>query len=443
MEIKLFNSLENKISEIELSSNKVINIYLCGPTVYDHIHIGNLRSVIIFDVLHRLLLSLNIKVNYVQNITDIDDKIIDRAEKEKKDEKKISRHYTKAYFNNLVNYNILFPSHSPRVTNYLPQIKSFINSLLEKGHAYEKEGEILFHIGENKEYGKLSGQNLEKLKTVRNIIQSTKRNEKDFIIWKKSEKGIMWNSPWGKGRPGWHSECVVFIKEFFKNQTIDIHGGGNDLLFPHHENERIQYLANNNSELSKLWFHISHLNWGKEKMSKSLGNVFLAKHFYQKYGTNVLRYIVLNTHHNQVINFNENLIQQSLDYNYKIIIFLKKLNFYLYTEKIKIKKGENIMTKQIITTLLNNLNTVKVFYFLDGIINFINKSIDCKNNDQEFQEKVNNFFFIIQILGFKFDLSSYNLSTKLLIKNWQTLRKNNDYIQADKIRKELKNKGII
>jgi cysteinyl-tRNA synthetase len=191
MEIKLFNSLENKISEIELSSNKVINIYLCGPTVYDHIHIGNLRSVIIFDVLHRLLLSLNIKVNYVQNITDIDDKIIDRAEKEKKDEKKISRHYTKAYFNNLVNYNILFPSHSPRVTNYLPQIKSFINSLLEKGHAYEKEGEILFHIGENKEYGKLSGQNLEKLKTVRNIIQSTKRNEKDFIIWKKSEKGIM------------------------------------------------------------------------------------------------------------------------------------------------------------------------------------------------------------------------------------------------------------
>ena len=164
MELKLFNSLKNRITKLNLQSGQTINIYLCGPTVYDHIHIGNLRPVIIFDVLHRLLLHLNIKVNYIQNITDIDDKIIAKAQKEKKSEKAISRYYTKAYFDNLTNYNILFPTASPQVTDYIPQIQAFIASLLEKKVAYQKEGEIFFRIGENKEYGQLSGQNLEKLK---------------------------------------------------------------------------------------------------------------------------------------------------------------------------------------------------------------------------------------------------------------------------------------
>ena len=191
MELQLFNSLENRITKIGLQPGQTITIYLCGPTVYDHIHVGNLRSVIIFDVLHRLLLSLDLKVNYIQNITDIDDKIIAKAQKERKSEKSISQHYTKAYFDNLIRYNILFPTHLPKVTNYIPQIQEFISTLLEKGVAYQQQGEILFGVEKSKEYGKLSGQNLEKLKVnVRGTNQTNKENNKDFVLWKKTTEGI-------------------------------------------------------------------------------------------------------------------------------------------------------------------------------------------------------------------------------------------------------------
>jgi len=196
MELKLFNSLENRITKLELQPSQAITIYLCGPTVYDHIHLGNLRPVIIFDVLHRLLLHLRVKVNYVQNITDIDDKIIAKAQKEGKSEKEISDFYTQAYFANLVRYNILFPTCSPRVTDYVSQVQVFIKSLLEKSSAYQQEEEIFFNVEKSKEYGKLSKQNLEKLKVnVRGITQTNKGNNKDFVLWKKTTEGTTWESP--------------------------------------------------------------------------------------------------------------------------------------------------------------------------------------------------------------------------------------------------------
>src|ERR1043165_9830503 len=182
MELQMFNSLKKRITKIELQKNQVINIYLCGPTVYDHIHIGNLRSVIIFDILHRLLLHLKIKVNYVQNITDIDDKIITKAHQEQKKEKEISHYYTKSYLNNLVRYNILSPTHSPRVTNYVPQVQEFIKGLAEKGFAYQSVGEVFFEVEKSPEYGKLSGQNLEKLKSGQEIVAENKKNSKDFVL---------------------------------------------------------------------------------------------------------------------------------------------------------------------------------------------------------------------------------------------------------------------
>ena len=182
MELKLFNSLGKQVAALNLSSQQTINIYLCGPTVYDHIHIGNLRSVIIFDVLHRLLLSLGLKVNYVQNITDIDDKIIAKAQKEKKSEKQITDHYTKAYLANLIRYNVLFPTHFPRVTSHVPQIQKFIADLLAKKVAYQNQGEIFFRIGENKEYGELSGQDLTKLQSKREIVLTDKESSKDFLL---------------------------------------------------------------------------------------------------------------------------------------------------------------------------------------------------------------------------------------------------------------------
>lgn len=188
--LKLYNSLGKVTTDLNLQPNQVVSIYLCGPTVYDHVHIGNLRSVIIFDVLHRLLLNLKIKVNYIQNITDIDDKIIIRAQKEQKSEKEISQYYTKSYFDNLTRYNILFPNFLPQVTDYIPQIKNFISILLEKKNAYEQKGEVIFRVVENKEYGKLSGQNLAKLRSgIREINQTDKEDSKDFSLWKKTSVG--------------------------------------------------------------------------------------------------------------------------------------------------------------------------------------------------------------------------------------------------------------
>ncbi|CAH1762790.1 7289_t:CDS:2, partial [Entrophospora sp. SA101] len=294
-----------------------------------------------FSMELRLLRHLGVKVNYVQNITDIDDKIIAKAEKEKKSEKEISNHYTKAYLANLIRYNISFPNYLPRVTDYIPQIQTFIASLLAKEAAYCQEGEVFFRIGENGEYGKLSGQDL----------------------------------------------------EIFGNQTIDIHGGGNDLLFPHHENERIQYLAHNNKELSK-----------------------------EKYGANVLRYLIINTHYNQVINFNEELIQQGVNYIHKIENLFKRLQFYLYTEKIKVLEKESQTSTEVITSLLNNLNTVRVLYLLEEVIAFLNKSINQGQKTENFLIAISDFYFILTLLGFKFNLSPYNLATKLLIKKWQKLR---------------------
>jgi len=444
MELQLFNSLENRINKLNFQSGQVINIYLCGPTVYDHIHIGNLRSVIIFDILHRLLLYLKVKVNYVQNITDIDDKIIIKAQQGQKSEKDIGDYYTQCYLANLTRYNILFPTHLPRVTNYVPQVQKFIRDLLEKGFAYQSAGEVFFRVKKSPEYGKLSGQNLEKLKSGQETVAENKKNERDFVLWKKTLEGITWNSLWGVGRPGWHTECAVFIQEFFQGQTIDIHGGGNDLLFPHHENERIQYLTYNGRELSKIWLHIAHIHWKSEKMSKSLGNVILAEHFAQKYDPNALRYLILNSHYNQVINLSEELIQQAIYHTEKIKNLLKKLNFCLYIEKIKISKWETWEKEEVINSLLNNLNTIKVLYFLEEIITFLNKSIDKKETSNvKFLEAVRDFYLILNILGFKFSLPTYNSEIKLLIKKWQDLREKGDYSQADQIRKQLQEQEIL
>ncbi|MCE8163079.1 MAG: cysteine--tRNA ligase [Candidatus Moeniiplasma glomeromycotorum] len=444
IKLKLFNSLKKKVSELIIYPGQKINLYLCGPTVYGPVHLGNLRPVIIFDLLHRLLLSLKIKVNYVQNITDIDDKIIVKAQQTGQSELEVSQHYTKAYFDNLVCYNILFPTTSPRVTNYIPSLQKFIAELEKKGAAYQRAGEVFFRIGQQPEYGKLSGQNLVELKkNVREIIQAEKENSHDFVLWKKTPRGLAWDSPWGKGRPGWHTECAVFIQELFTGQMIEIHGGGNDLLFPHHENERIQYLVRNARELSKVWVHVAHLHWQEKKMSKSLGNVILAKTFVRQYGSNLFRYLLLSSSYRQAINFNQRLIEQATNYLQKIENLLKRLNFYLYTEKIKIRLQAGPPPQEIINCLLNDLNTSRALFWLEKMIVTLNKEITQKKNNPDFQAAVANFYFTLDLLGFKFEIPPYSLKIKLLIRQWQKLVGMKKYGPADGIRKELIKNNVI
>ncbi len=266
-------------------------------------------------------------------------------------------------------------------------------------------------------------------------------------MWKTTSQGINWPYLLGNGRPGWHTECVVFIQELFKGKTIDIHGGGQDLLFPHHENERIQYLAVNSQELSKIWLHVGHLHWNQEKMSKSLGNVILAKHFYQKYGSNVLRYLLLNSHCNQVINFNEKLLQQAQDYIQKIKNLLKRLKLYFYWQKITINRQEinrnNQLYQEIINVLADNLNTIKVFYYLDEIIYRLNKELDKQKKTNLIQELTGIFYFVLDILGFKFELANYNWQIRYLLDKWQKLRQDKRFLEADQIRKQLQEKDAV
>ncbi|RHZ37123.1 cysteine--tRNA ligase [endosymbiont GvMRE of Glomus versiforme] len=452
MKLYLFNSLTNQNDYLTLEPQQTVSIYLCGPTVYDHIHIGNLRPIIVFDVLHRFLLHCGYGVKYVHNLTDIDDKIIQKAQKEKKSELIVTQHYIKVYFQNLYNYNIIKPTFTPKVTDYVSQIQKFIDNLIKKKHAYRQENNILFRTKNNSEYGQLSKQKAEKLQSgetrqnSREIIKIDKETFQDFVLWKNTNQGTNWYSPWGHGRPGWHTECVVFIQELF-GKTIDIHGGGQDLLFPHHENERIQYLAANNQELSKIWLHIGHLHWDQEKMSKSLGNVILAKHFYQKYGPNVLRYLFLNSHYNQVINFNEKLLQQAQDYAQKTKNLLKRLKLYFYWKKINIDKQKNnknnLLYQETIQALGDNLNTIKVINYLDEIICRLNKELDEKKATGIIKSLAAILYFILDILGFKFELVSYDWQICYLLDKWQKLRQNKQFSEADQIRKQLQEKDII
>ncbi|WP_147410357.1 cysteine--tRNA ligase [endosymbiont GvMRE of Glomus versiforme] len=452
MKLYLFNSLTNQNDYLVLEPQQTVSIYLCGPTVYDHIHIGNLRPVIVFDILHRFLLHCGYRVKYVHNLTDIDDKIIQKAQKEKKSELIVTQHYIKTYFQNLYNYNVLKPTFTPKVTDYVPQIQKFIADLIKKKHAYQQESNILFRTKNNPEYGQLSKQKAEKLQSgetrqnSREITKIDKETFQDFVLWKNTNQGVNWYSPWGNGRPGWHTECVVFIQELL-GKTIDIHGGGNDLLFPHHENERIQYLAHNNKELSKVWLHIGHLYWNQEKMSKSLKNIILAKHFYQKYGSNVLRYLFLNSHYNQVINFNEKLLQQAQDYTQKIKNLLKRLKLYFYWQKITINQQKinknNLLYKETIQALADNLNTIKAFYYLDKIIYLLNKELDEQKKANLMQELSIIYYFILDLLGFKFELVNYEWQICYLLTKWQKLRQNKQFLEADQIRKQLQEKDII
>jgi len=442
MELKLFNTLGKKKTIIKLKK-KEIKIYLCGPTVYDNIHIGNLRSIFIFDIINRTLNKLKIKKKYVQNITDIDDKIILKAKKLKKKEKEISEIYTKKYFDNLLRYNVLIPDYFPKVTSNIEEIKKFIEKITKKKKTYYTNEELVFNIQKESKYGELSGQNLKMLFFSKEKIKN-KKNYKDFSLWKKTKLGINWDSQWGRGRPGWHTECATFIKKIFDNKTIDIHGGGNDLIFPHHENERIQYLSiNKKREISKIWLHVSHVKYNKEKMSKSLGNIIDAKKFYKNFGSNVLRYIFFNTHYKQVININEELIKQNCLYIDKISSFLNKLKFFLYDNNIFFEKNTS-NNKEIINEILNNINTTKIIYLLQKIIKKLNKLINEKKiNKKEIIKNIKDLNLIFYILGFKFDLEEYNFSDKLLIKKWKKLKKEKKYVKSDEIREELKSKKIL
>ncbi|MBQ6817456.1 MAG: cysteine--tRNA ligase, partial [Bacilli bacterium] len=293
--MKLYNSYSLKEEEFKPIKEGEVSMYVCGPTVYNHAHIGNARPIVVFDTLRRVFEALNYKVKFVSNFTDVDDKIINKALEEGVSEKEIAERYIKAYNDVRNSLNIIPIDVTPRVTETMDEIIDFIDKLVKEGNAYEVDGDVFFSVESDKKYGELSHQKLEDLDAGARVnIGDTKRNPLDFALWKKTDKGIKWNSPWGEGRPGWHTECVVMIGKEFNGGMIDIHGGGKDLKFPHHENEMAQSECVNHHHLANYWIHNGMLETKGGKMSKSLGNTSWAKDVIKEYGSNLVRWFLLS-----------------------------------------------------------------------------------------------------------------------------------------------------
>ena len=310
--MKIYNSMSMKVETFRPLQEGKVSMYVCGPTVYNYPHIGNARPIVVFDTLKRTLQALGYEVKMVSNYTDVDDKIINVAKELGVSEKEVTDKFIKAYNDDRLSLHAMMPDEAPRVTETMDAIIAFIDLLVQKGYAYQVGGDVYFRVGEVKEYGALSHQKTEDLVVGARIDENErKENPLDFTLWKQTDEGIQWDSPWSKGRPGWHTECVVMIHEVFEQPLIDIHGGGMHLKFPHHENEIAQARAAYGTPLANYWIHNGMIDINGVKMSKSLGNVRWAKDLIAEHGGNVIRWMMLSAHYRAPLNMSDESLETS------------------------------------------------------------------------------------------------------------------------------------
>ena len=442
MSLKIYNSLTNKIEEFIPKNKNKVNMYVCGPTVYNYIHIGNARPVIFFDTFKRYLEYKGFHVSYASNITDVDDKIINKAIERNVLEKDITNEYEKAYFIDCNRLGSRKPDFVPHATEYINEMINFIQKLIEEGYAYSVDGDVYFRINKLEEYGILSNQNKEELENgVRIDVSDKKENPLDFTLWKKTDKGIQWDSPFGKGRPGWHTECVCMIDKIFNSTEIDIHGGGMDLKFPHHENEIAQATAVYHHHLAKYWMHVGRVNLGKEKMSKSLGNVIWVKDFKENEFM-PYRLLVITTPYRNSIDFTETLFDSykkmydKFNRAFKQVSLLSQVNNIssMDTNKDELNLFEEYMD--------NDLNTQNVLTLSNDILKKINVSVRAFDLTNALIE-ANTLEVIFNVLGVKLDKVNLSKEDIDLYNKWDNYKKNKDFGNADKLRVELINRGII
>lgn len=448
----LYNSLTNKKEPfIPIEANKV-KMYVCGPTVYNYVHIGNARPVIFFDVVRRYFEYLGYEVTYVSNITDVDDKIINAAIRENVPETEIAKKYTEAFLSQVAMLNCGHYDHNPKVTEYMDEIIDFIARLIEKGYAYEVDGDVYFRVTKLDNYGRLSNQATEQLEIGARITDHHKKeNPLDFTLWKKTNQGIKWASPWGEGRPGWHTECVAMINDTL-GAKIDIHGGGADLMFPHHENEIAQSEALNHSSLANYWLHNGRLLIDNEKMSKSLGNFVLLKDFLENYDPMVLRILMLLTHYRQPINYTEELVQLAQNEANKYLQALKTLKHKLQyhgvnlNEKVQNTPSVEVIIQAFKAAMDDDFNTPNAFTALQTLIKEANKSVRKQSFTPEELEDLLLYYqtleCLLDVLGIAFAIEDLTDEDKELIRLRDEARKNKDFQLADQYREKLMNRGI-
>lgn len=441
--MNLFNSKTNKIEKFVPIKENEVSMYVCGPTVYNHAHIGNARPIVVFDLLRRVLEHEGYKVHYVSNFTDIDDKIVDKAILENVSEEEVSKKYIEAYDEIRGKLHANFLDACPKVTENMDNIINFIKELIEKDVAYNVDGNVYFRVSKVKDYGNISNQDLEALQVGARIERNQeKENPLDFVLWKKTKEGIVWDSPWGKGRPGWHTECVVMIHKEFNEELIDIHGGGQDLKFPHHENESAQNKALHHHDLANYWVHNAMLNIDNEKMSKSLGNVQWAKDFIAEFGSNVSRWILLSTHYRLVLNITDELIHQAITEVSRIESALNKASVLLQVNDMSSDRIEEESFTRFFEALKDDLNVANAQKEVFALLKQLNQSIRAKDIDS-LSSQYATILKMINVLGLDFDLIKLNEEDVENMRLWEKFKKEKNFAEADKIRDLLSERGII
>lgn len=445
--IKLYNSASNQIEEFKPLEEGKVSMYVCGPTVYNHAHIGNARPIIVFDTLRRLFEAQGYQVKYVSNFTDVDDKIINAAINEGVDETVIANRYIDAYNEVRDKLHTVKLSATPRVTETMDEIIAFIQLLVDKGYAYQaKNGDVYFSVGSVKEYGDLSKQKLDDLMVGARIEENQdKKNPLDFALWKKTIKGIQWDSPWGKGRPGWHTECVVMIDKEFNSQTIDIHGGGKDLKFPHHENEEAQNIAASGKPLAKTWMHNEMLSFDGAKMSKSLGNVQWAKDVIERLGANVVRWFMLSISYRSILNFNEETLAAAQKELTKIETPLKQAHVKAAMQNQELGNEINSdLWNRFIDAMNDDLNTPNAYTVIFDGVKMLNQQLRVREiNFREVGTLVNTLEKMLGILGIFFDSIEVNEQDRENYEKWNEAKAVKDFETADIYRQALMERGLI
>lgn len=444
MDIKVFNSLTNRMEILTPIHEGEVSIYCCGPTVYGDAHIGNIRPPIVFDTFRRFLEYVGYDVKLVSNFTDVDDKIIKRSIEEGIKESELTEKYIAAYKDVLKGLNIKEHYRNPRVTEYMEQIIAYIDDLVKVGAAYEIDGDVFFRVSSVKDYGELSNINIDDLKVGARIEENSKKESPlDFALWKKTDVGIKWDSPWGKGRPGWHTECCVMIDSIFGRDKIDIHGGGFDLKFPHHENEIAQAKAHDHNKLANVWMHNGFVNFGTEKMSKSLGNVVLAKDALKEYGGNLLRFLILTTHYRAPVQFTDETVVATKNELLKIEKAYKQLAVTLQINDQELASNEKRMDNFLLA-LADDFNTANAVTELFTVLKEIN--VESRKNPLNFDLLRSDFVTLtdmLNIFGLDIPYPVLTKEDKELFTKYNALKKEKKYEESDVIRQELMLKGLI
>lgn len=454
--MKIYNTLTQKKEDFVPLEEGKVRMYVCGPTVYNYIHIGNARPAILFDTFRRYLEYKGFEVTYVQNFTDVDDKIIKKANEEGVSATEISERYIKEYRTDMKALNIREATYHPKATEEIDGMIEMISTLIEKGHAYEKNGTVYFRTRSFKEYGKLSKKKIDDLEAgARIAVSDEKEDPMDFVLWKPKKEGEpFWPSPWSEGRPGWHIECSVMSRKYLGEQ-IDIHAGGEDLVFPHHENEIAQSEAANGKNFARYWMHNAFLNIDNKKMSKSEGNFFTVREICEQFDPQVVRFFMLNSHYRSPLNFSKDLVEAAKNSLNRILTSVHQLDYLLDSGALKKEKlsaeeekilaeAEALNTK-FMDAMDDDFNTADAIAAIFELVKLANTNCSGDSSLELVKTLRDKLRQLCDILGIKTEKKEELLDADIekLIEERQAARKNKDFARADEIRNLLLEKGIV